>query len=68
MIDPPKPYFREPNILFSLIKAFLLILRRGFLNRLLTLETDAKELSEPSDIIELGKGGLPVTLKGVEYL
>lgn len=32
------------------------------------LNYDAKDLSEASDIIELGKGGLPVTSKGVKYL
>ena len=54
-------------IFFSLMKAFLLVLSRGFLDRLLALGI-ATELSGASDIIELGRGGLPVTLKGVEYL
>ena len=38
------------------------------MDHLLDLEIDATEPSEVLDIIELGRGGLPVTLKGMEYL
>ena len=57
----------DKAIFFSLMKAFLLVLSGGFLDLLLTLGI-ATELSGALDTIELGKGGLPVTLKGVEYL
>ena len=54
-------------ILFSLMKARLLILGWGHRHSW-AIDIDEMDPPEFLDSIELGRGGLPVTLKGMEYL
>ena len=50
------------------MKAPFVILRGGFLEHFLDLGTDDTEFLEGLDFIELGREGLPVTLKGKVYM
>ena len=55
-------------IFFNLMNARLLILGWDFLDHFLDFGIDVIDPPGVLDSIELGRGGVPVTLKGIEYL